>query len=57
VSDPPAFVFSGHMVQAVRDAQVTGTIAGPDVALVDGPASFAVLLRGKYHEQLIQPGS
>lgn len=53
--DTPFVLFGAHTVFAVRDAEATATIAGDGVTLADGPATFAVLLRGKYHEQLVQP--
>lgn len=54
-NDPPFLLFGVHSVLAVRDAAVSGSIAGDGLTLVDGPADFAVLLRGKYHEQVVVP--
>ncbi len=54
-SEPPGFLAGSHLVQAVRDAEVRGTVAGDGVQLADGAASFGVLLRGKYHEQMVMP--
>ncbi|MDH3303182.1 MAG: hypothetical protein OES24_21985 [Acidimicrobiia bacterium] len=54
-SDPPWIVGGAHLVQAVREAEATGTVAGDTLQLADGQATFAVLLRGKYHEQMVLP--
>lgn len=49
-SEPPSWMFGAHTVIADRKAQAEGTIAGDGLRLVDGTASHAVLLRGRYHE-------
>lgn len=54
-SEPPWFTFGSHLVEAVRDATVEGSVAGDDLQLADGSAAFGVLLRGKYHEQMVLP--
>ena len=54
-SEPPSYTFGAHTVIADRNAQAEGTIAGDGLQLVDGIASYAVLLRGKYHEQWTIP--
>lgn len=53
--ETPFALFGRHVLFAVRDAQATANIAGNGLTLADGPASFAVLLRGKYHEHLVMP--
>lgn len=54
-SEPPSFVAGSHSVLAIRDAEVVGTVAGDGIQLADGAAAFGVLLRGKYHEQMVMP--
>lgn len=48
--DGPRYRFRAHTVQAVRDAQLVGTVRGAGLTLADGQAGVAVLLRGAYHE-------
>ena len=54
-SEPPSYTFGAHTVIADRSAQAEGTIGGDGFRLVDGTADYAVLLRGKYHEQWTIP--
>lgn len=54
-SDAPWFMGQSHLVQAIRDATADGTVAGDGLLLADGSATYAVLLRGKYHEQIVMP--
>jgi len=52
---PPWFTSDTHLVQAVREARIEGTIAGGGLELADGSGAYGVLLRGKYHEHLVLP--
>lgn len=49
----PHYRFRAHTVQAVRDAQLTGTVAGDGLELAGGLADVAILLRGAYHEHAL----
>lgn len=49
----PGFKFQSHTVDAYRSADLIGTVSGDGVVLASGPASFGVMLRGKYHERLL----
>lgn len=54
---PPLFMFGAHTVSAARNASVAGEIEGGGITFATGPATFGTLLRGKYHEHYVAPGS
>ena len=57
IGEPPLYMFGSHTVFAARNASVVGTIQGDGLDLVHGNATFGTLLRGKYHENFVSPGS
>lgn len=54
-AEPSEAMFGAHIVTSLRDARANGTISGGTLQLASGTASYAVLLRGKYHEQWVAP--
>lgn len=55
-SAPPSYMFGTHTVSATRAASAEGSIAGEGLTLADGPATFGILLRGKYAEHYVGAG-
>jgi hypothetical protein len=55
-AQPALFLFHARTVMAARAADVTGRILGDGMPLIDGPATFGILLRGAYLQWLLVNG-
>lgn len=53
VTDIPGFGFHSRVSVKQRNATVTGTVAGDDLVLADGPGTSAILLKGTYSEDIV----